>query len=189
MRLQFNLLQEQQAAWRVSCGTRLVSEACASTPPLRHKGMEGGNSDSPLLVEGGDPAVSPRRFPRALCFTGFSISNNARTPTIFGRKLVNLFLGASDWRATWLECTGGEEPRLFFIRRGEESHSSSFWDCHKGSAWQTVAHHFLKKKRSQMKCTVEVVGEKKALTCCSSVRGPDLAKAWGKLTKAWLCAN
>lgn len=111
MRLQFNLQQEQQAAWGVSCGTRLVSEACASTPPLRQERMEGGNSDSPPFVEGGDLAACPRRFPRALCFTGFSISNNARTPTIFGRKLVNLFPGARGWRTTWLERTGGEKQR------------------------------------------------------------------------------
>lgn len=120
MRLQFNLQQEQQAAWRVSCGTRLVAEACASTPSLRQKGMEGGNSDSPPFVEGADPAASPRRSPHALCFTGFSISNNAKTPTIFGRKLVNLFPGALGWRATWLERTGGDESRRVSFSNAEE---------------------------------------------------------------------
>lgn len=152
----------------------------------------GRRSDSPPFV---GLAVSPRRFPGALCFTGFSISHNARTPTIFGRKLVNLFLGAS-WLKGNLTRTyrrRGTAPGLFFIRRGEESHSSSFWDCHNGSAWQTVAHHLLEKNNNlcQMKCTVEVVGETRALTCCSSIRGPDLAKNCMRKTDKNMitCAN
>lgn len=125
-------------------GVRLHSPTAAGT-----EGRRGGSSDSPPFVKGRELAVSPRRFPRALYFAGFSISNNARTPTVVREQSGESISEEAPRLKGNLTRTYGRRglaPRLFFVRRGEESHSSSFRDCHKGSAWQTVAHHLLEKK-------------------------------------------
>lgn len=129
-------------------GVRLHSPTAAGT-----EGRRGGSSDSPPFVKGRELAVSPRRIPRALYFAGFSISNNARTPTVVREQSGESISGEAPRLKGNLTRTYGRRglaPRLFFVRRGEESHSSSFRDCHKGSAWQTVAHHLLEKKKKEI---------------------------------------
>lgn len=133
-------------------------------PPFAHRGRD--------RREGGEGAVTRRHSSRAanspsllavslraLYFAGFSIGNNARTPTVVRERSGESISGEAPRLKGNLTRTyrrRGLAPRLFFVRRGEESHSSSFRDCHKGSAWQTVAHHLLGKKPKlcQMKCTV-----------------------------------
>lgn len=139
MRLQFNLQQEQREGFPVGLD-------CASAPPLR-RGWGGTLTRQPSLRA----AISPVFLPLFVSL-GFQLATMRGLPLSLGAGWCSYFRPAEGQ----LRSERSRAASLFPRAGAGRVIRLHFWDCHKGSAWQTVAHHFLageKKERCQMKCT------------------------------------
>lgn len=148
MRLQFNLLQHEEFPVGLDWFRR-------RPPQLPHCGRKGWREGTLTRRCTSRAAISPSPLTLFVSL-GFQLATMQGLPLSLGVSWWIYFQGPpAEGQLDWNVQEERTAPGLFFIIRGKGSHLSSFRDCHKGSAWQTAAHHLLEKKKlCQIKHTV-----------------------------------